>query len=122
MQVRNYLIHICICFCCVCRLPIPHNGFHNGGPAAEGRWPTVVEAAEGRLHYGGWGGGKHSKHICKYVSNMCELAYLANFLEIPLRISWSYSFSEIWSSVQAIGALGAWGTDPGLGRDGEAEM
>ncbi len=27
---------------------------YNGGPAAEGLRPTVVEAAEGRLHYGGW--------------------------------------------------------------------
>ena len=51
----------------VCRLPMPHNGFHNGGRAAEGRPPTVVEAAEGRLHYGAWGGGKPSKNMCKYV-------------------------------------------------------
>ena len=27
--------------------------------------PAIVEAAAGRLHYGGWGGGKHSKNICK---------------------------------------------------------
>ena len=26
--------------------------FHKGGPAAEGRRPTFVEAAEGRFHYG----------------------------------------------------------------------
>ncbi len=35
-----------------CRLSITHNGIHNGGRAAEGRPPTIVEAAEGRLHYG----------------------------------------------------------------------
>ena len=35
-------------------------GFHNSGAGAEGARPTVVEAAEGRLHNGGWEGGKHS--------------------------------------------------------------
>ena len=43
----------------------------DGGGANEGAPPFVVEAAEGRLHYGGWRAGKHSKHICKYVSNIC---------------------------------------------------
>ena len=28
--------------------------------------PTAVEAAEGRLHYGGWGGGEHRNNICKF--------------------------------------------------------
>ena len=45
--------------------PSPIMDSTNGGPAAEGRRPTVVEAAEGCLHYGGWGGGKHSKNIWK---------------------------------------------------------
>ena len=45
-------IHICICFSYVCHLTIHHNGFHNNGGAAEGGPPIVVEAAEGRLHYG----------------------------------------------------------------------
>ena len=40
-------------------LPITHYGIHNsGGPPKAA--PTVVEAAEGRLHNGGWEGGKHS--------------------------------------------------------------
>ena len=30
-----------------------HYGFHNSGAAAGGARPTVVEAAEGRLHHGG---------------------------------------------------------------------
>ena len=35
---------------------LTHNGFQKGGPAAEGSRPTFLEAAEGRLHYGGgWG-------------------------------------------------------------------
>ena len=35
-------------------LPIHHYGIHNsGGPPKAA--PTVVEAAEGRLHNGGWG-------------------------------------------------------------------
>ena len=35
-------------------LPIHHYGIHNsGGPPKAA--PTVVEAAEGRLHIGGWG-------------------------------------------------------------------
>ena len=44
----------------VCHLPIHHYGYHNSGAGAEGARPTVVEAAEGRLHNGGWKGGKHS--------------------------------------------------------------
>ena len=35
-------------------LTIHHYGFHNSGAGAEGVRPTVVEAAEGRLHIGGW--------------------------------------------------------------------
>ena len=66
---------------------------HNGGPAAFGRRPTVVESIMGDGE-----AANTAKNICKYVSNICKLAYLANFLEIPLHISWSYSFSEIWSS------------------------
>ena len=38
----------------VCNLSIHHYGFHNSGAGAEGARPTVVEAAEGRLHNGGW--------------------------------------------------------------------
>ena len=44
----------------VCRLSIRHCGFHNRGAGAEGTRPIVVEAAEGRLHNGGWKGCKHS--------------------------------------------------------------
>ena len=44
----------------VCRLPIHQYGFHNSGAGAEGASSTVVEVAEGRLHIGGWEGGKHS--------------------------------------------------------------
>ena len=44
-------------------------GFHNGGPAAEGRPPTIVEAAEGRLLYGGWGGSKICINTHKYAVN-----------------------------------------------------
>ena len=36
---------MCLSFHYVCRLSITHNGFHNGGRAAEARPPTVVEAA-----------------------------------------------------------------------------
>ena len=43
-----------------CRLSIHHYGFHNNGAGAGGARPIVVEAAEGRLHNGGWKGGKHS--------------------------------------------------------------
>ena len=35
-------------------LAILQYGFHNTGAGAEGARPTVVEAAEGRLHIGGW--------------------------------------------------------------------
>ncbi len=35
-------------------LTIHHYGFHNSGAGAEGARSTVVEAAEGRLHNGGW--------------------------------------------------------------------
>ena len=35
-------------------LTIHHYGFHNSGAGAESARPTVVEAAEGRLHNGGW--------------------------------------------------------------------
>ena len=66
---------------------------HNGGPAAFGRQPTVVESIMGDGE-----AANTRKHMQICIKN-CELAYLANFLEIPLRISWSYSFSEIWSSV-----------------------
>ena len=72
-----------------------HNGFHNNGVAAEGRPPIVVEAAEGRLHYGGGRGGKHRKNICKYVSDIYVFVYLAYFNIFPLRDSWSYFISEI---------------------------
>ena len=34
-------------------LTIHHYGFHKSGAGAEGARPTVVEAAEGRLHIGG---------------------------------------------------------------------
>ena len=44
--------------------------FHKGGPAAEGRRPTFVEAAEGRLHYGGWCGLKDNENIGKWISNI----------------------------------------------------
>ena len=62
-------IYICICLCVryVCRLSIPHNGFHNSGRVAEVRPPSVVEASEGRLHYWWWRGGKHIKNIRKYI-------------------------------------------------------
>ena len=57
-----------------CRLPIRHYGFHNSGAGAEGARPTVVEAAEGRLHNGGWRGRKHScpndTHPQWYLSSM----------------------------------------------------
>ena len=69
--------------------------FHKGGQAAEGRRPTFVEAAEGRLHYGGWWGGKHRKNICKYVSDIYVYVYLAYFNIFPLRESWSYFISAI---------------------------
>ena len=35
-------------------LAIHRYGFHNNGAGAEGARPTAVEAAEGRLHIGGW--------------------------------------------------------------------
>ena len=35
-------------------LTIHDYGFRTSGAAAEGARPTVVEAAEGRLHNGGW--------------------------------------------------------------------
>ena len=35
-------------------LAIHQYGFHNSGAGAEGARPTVVEAAGGRLHIGGW--------------------------------------------------------------------
>ena len=48
-----------------------HNGFHNSGAGAEGACPTVVDVAEGRLHYGWWWVGQHKsvcgnnpKHVC----------------------------------------------------------
>ena len=44
----------------VCRLSIHHYGFPKNGAHAGGTRPIVVEAAEGRLHNGGWKGGKHS--------------------------------------------------------------
>ena len=44
----------------VCNLSIHHYGFHNSGAGVAGARPTVVEAAEGRLHNGGWAGGKHT--------------------------------------------------------------
>ena len=47
-------MHIYAYLCIFCCLPSLHKGIHNGGPAAEGRRPTIVEAAEGRLLYGGW--------------------------------------------------------------------
>ena len=44
--------------CCVSCLPSRHTpihkGIHNRGSGAEGARPTVVEAAKGRLLYGGW--------------------------------------------------------------------
>ena len=86
-----------MCFPYVCHLPIHHNGIHNNGGAAEGGPPIVVEAAEGRLHYGGWGGGKHKENTCKYVSNIYVFVYLAYFVIFPLRRPWSYLFSAICS-------------------------
>ena len=31
---------------------LAHDGFQKGGRAAKGSWPTFLEAAEGRVHYG----------------------------------------------------------------------
>ena len=42
--------------------------------------PTVVEAAEARLHYCGCGCCKHSKNMCKCQSNMGIFGYLYDFL------------------------------------------
>ena len=44
----------------ICNLSIHHYGFHNSGAGAEGARPTIVEAAEGRLHNGGWKDCKYS--------------------------------------------------------------
>ncbi len=44
------------------------------------RPPHVVEAAEGRLHYGGWGGGEHPQTICTFILEMCFFAYLTYVL------------------------------------------
>ena len=35
-------------------LAIHNYGLHSSGAGAEGALPTVVEAAEGRFHIGGW--------------------------------------------------------------------
>ena len=55
----------------VCCVPIHHYGFHSSGAGAEGARPTTVEAAEGRLHNGGWAGGKH-RHA-QYPSSMIHM-------------------------------------------------
>ena len=65
MRTRTHFICIGMHFDYVCHLTITNNGFHKGGRAAFGGPPTFVEAAEGRLHYGAWGGGRHSKNISK---------------------------------------------------------
>ena len=58
----------------------------------------IMEAAFGRLcgnHYGAWGGGRHSKHISKYVYNIYLVVYLAYFLIFSLVGPWSYLISEM---------------------------
>ena len=45
-------MYLCMFFFHIRHLPITYNGFHKNGPVAEGRHPTVVEAAGGRLHHG----------------------------------------------------------------------
>ena len=53
---------------------------HNGGPAAFGRRPTVVD-----IHYGEYGGLKDKKNIGKWVSNIYGVAHFANFPIIPIK-------------------------------------
>ena len=45
----------------------PYKGIHKGGPAAEGRRPPFVEAAEGRLLYI-W--AREAEDIAKTYANM----------------------------------------------------
>ena len=42
---------------------------------------TFVEAAEGRLCYGGWRGLKDNEHIGKWISNIYGGAFLPSFLD-----------------------------------------
>ena len=94
VQARKDLLHICLCFCYVCRLTIPHNG--GGLRPPPQRWAGGLRPPHRcGNHYGGWRGGQHSKNISKYLSNTCVFAYLAYFLIFPLRRSWSYSISEM---------------------------
>ena len=58
---------------------------HNGGPAAFGRRPTVVD-----IHYGEYGGLKDKKKLGKWVSNIYGVAHLANFPIIPIKELSSY--------------------------------
>ena len=88
-------MHIYAYFCYARCLPSPNKGFHKGGRAAEGRPPPLVEAAEGRLLYWGWGGGKHSKSIGEYLSKIYACVYLADFPIFPSSGPWSYLISGI---------------------------
>ena len=54
--------------------------------------------AYGRLHYGGCGCCKHSKNLRRCLSYTCTFAYLVIFTVKALCKSWSYLFSEIYSS------------------------
>ena len=86
MHLYEYWMHIClyVCMFLLRLLPPqpPYKGFHKGGPKAEGRRPTLVEAAEGRLLYMVAGeaasAAKTYRRISKYALNMHIDAYISN--------------------------------------------
>ena len=61
----------------VCCLPIPAHGSHNNGASAGSTRLIVAEAAEGRLHNGGWGGGAHNWNNY-YISGMAVITFISN--------------------------------------------
>ena len=57
--------------------PFRQYEFHNNGADAEGARPTVVEAAQGRLHIGGWEGREQSHASHPY--NPSPYPYVVRF-------------------------------------------
>ena len=58
---------MCICLCFVMFATSPAWAIVQSTRGGRPKAASLVEAAEGRLHYGCWGGGKRSKNISKCI-------------------------------------------------------
>ena len=78
--------------------PIHQYGFHNSGAGAEGALPTVVEAAKGRLHIGGWEGREqnHASHPYKPYPYPNSI----RFSNCGKKVTCGYGYGKVFSHIQ----------------------